>query len=492
MKSIEQLVPSSELQQTKVAVGTSLTAITDNSEKVTPGAVFFAVRGTRSDGHRFIPQALARGASAIVVEEASEFPLHPHTILVSSSRLALARAACRWYDEPTQRLHLVGVTGTNGKTTTTYLLKSLWSGLAITSGIIGTVEYQIGTKREPSRLTTPDALGLQSLFSQMVSAGVTHAAMEVSSIALDQFRVGGSQFEVALFTNLTQDHLDYHADFESYYQAKRRLFLDYPLRVGAVNLDDPWGRRLYQELPSGKRLGFSLSQQNSDFSVQDPVFSKAGTKAIVQTPAGIVPLFSPLIGKHNLYNTLGALTVAYALGQDLRVAAQALESAPGAPGRLERVMIGTQYPNIFVDYAHTEDALLNVLRALSELKGQQAGRIFTVFGCGGDRDRSKRSHMAEVASSWSDVTIATSDNPRTEDPDRIVDDVEQGIRRDKTRYHRETNRREAIYWALAQAGPEDIVLVAGKGHETYQIIGHEQFPFDDREVIRDYYRGLLS
>ena len=490
MKSLSTLIPPSELLAAKADVGQSIAGVTDSSRDASSGQLFFAVRGARSDGHGYVAQALAQGAAAVVVEDRDCFEAHPRAILVGSTRLALSRAASRWEDEPTRSFRLVGITGTNGKTTSTFLLKHIWSALGLTSGIVGTVEYDIAGERERSTLTTPGPLGLQKLFSRMRTAKVSHAAMEVSSIALDQARVGGSAFEVALFTNLTLDHLDYHLDFESYFAAKRKLFHDYPLRRAVVNIDDPWGRKLFEGLEPEKRISFSLENRSADFYASELSFAKAGSSARIETPSGEVSLVTPLIGKHNLYNCLGALAVEGALGHDLARAGAALANALGAPGRLERVMTGSNYPHVFVDYAHTDDALRNVLTALTALKRQGPGKVITVFGCGGDRDRSKRPKMGEIASSLSDITIATSDNPRTESPDRIIDEIENGIDRTRTTYHRAVDRRAAIHEALRLAQPDDIVLVAGKGHETYQIIGREEFPFDDREVIRDYYRSL--
>ncbi len=487
--TLRDLFLPEEILASKVTGDPEVAGLTQNSSAVLPGSVFFAVRGHRADGHAFAESALAKGAAVVVVEREDVHQAHPRTLLVKSTRRQVGLSAARWFGRPTEKLKLVGITGTNGKTTTSYLLRELWDRAGIVSGMLGTVEYLVGNEVIPSNLTTPDALSLQELFHRMGTAKVTHAAMEVSSIALDQARTAGCAFDTAVFTNLTQDHLDYHHTMEAYYLAKLRLFNEAPLKTAVINEDDPWGARLLKETTAPHRFGFSLLDPKASFYVHSIRFEKAGTRARLRTPVGELDLSLALIGRHNLYNVTGTLAAAHALGMDLKVSAAALATAHGAPGRLERVMHGESYPHIFVDYAHTDDALRNLLSAVRDLRGTGPGRIVTVFGCGGDRDRTKRPKMAEAASTLSDVTIATSDNPRTEDPEKIVDDVEVGIERSQTEYHRVVNRREAIHMALKLATPEDIVVIAGKGHETYQIVGTEKFPFDDREVVREYYRS---
>jgi len=425
MKTLANLILDEEILESKMAGTTPVVSLSTASDHIEPGSLFFALRGSRSDGHAFARVVLEKQAAAVVVDREEVFRELEHAVLVRSTREILARAAARWFGEPTKTLQVVGVTGTNGKTTTTYLFRSLWRTLGISSGVVGTVEYHIGDITEPSLLTTPDPITFQRLFHRMKEGGVTHAAVEVSSIALDQYRVTGTQFEVAIFTNLTQDHLDYHGTFENYYQAKKILFRDLPVRMAIINIDDPMGARLCAELKL-KRLTFGLSP-HSDFHPAEVIFEKAGTRATIVTPVGKFDFFTPLIGNHNLYNCLGVLAGAFALGHDLPSAVQALATATGAPGRLERVALGKATPHVFVDYAHTPDALENVLRSLSELRGNHPGKIVTVFGCGGDRDRGKRPKMAEIASRWSDITIATSDNPRTESPEGIIDEIEAGI-----------------------------------------------------------------
>jgi len=487
MKPIKELLLPNELLASKISGDVCVKGICASSLSLTSGDAFFALPGAKRDGHSFLNEAAKKGAAALIVDQHEHFDKFSNAILVRSSRKAFALAACRWFDEPTKKLSLVGLTGTNGKTTSAYLLGSIWERVGLVSGYIGTIEYRLGREVRLSKLTTPDALELQSLFCEMLTANVTHAVLEVSSHALAQERVTGSDFEVVLFTNLTQDHLDYHHTLDEYYLSKRKLFLEHNSRHCVINADDPWGKRLATEVPFGKQISFSLKDPATDFYVLRSSFGKEGTQAQIHTPLGELSLTTPLIGRHNLYNCLGVLAVTHALGHHLGHAAEALAVAAGAPGRLERVIELPNASHVFVDYAHTPDALFNVLTSLNDLRDKSTGRIITVFGCGGDRDRTKRPQMAKIASSLSDITIATSDNPRTEDPEKILDDIEIGIQRSRTLYLRETRRDRAIQLALSLAKPEDIVLVAGKGHETHQIIGTMRLPFDDRAVIREYY-----
>lgn len=490
MKTLGTLLSPLRLIQTKVPLEVQISGIARDAQSVGDGQVFFAVRGAKIDGHSLIEDVLKKGAKAVVVESPEAFERYDRTVLVDNTRSQLAESASAWFDFPTDRLSLVGITGTNGKTTCSYLLREIWEGLGISSGLVGTIETCIGKTCFTSQLTTPGPLELQKNFSEMNRVQVTHAVMEVSSIALHQSRVGGCQFQAAVFTNFSQDHLDYHGTFENYFQSKLKLFTDFGLPLGVVNLDDEWAKRILIEGKAKQWLTFSLKEPSADFYAESVVCSVDGIKANLKTPKGLRQYHSVLIGEHNLYNALAVLAVFFGLGGDLDKALQVLSSARGAPGRLERVMIGEDYPGIFVDYAHSDDALKNVLDALLKLK-TPLGRIITVFGCGGDRDKTKRPKMAAVVSSLSDLTVVTSDNPRTEQPEAILEDIKEGLL-SGCKYHVEVNRKEAIEWALSQAKPEDLVLIAGKGHETYQIIGATQFPFDDRKVVRDYYQHVQS
>ncbi|MBI4404111.1 MAG: UDP-N-acetylmuramoyl-L-alanyl-D-glutamate--2,6-diaminopimelate ligase, partial [Deltaproteobacteria bacterium] len=468
MKPINAVLNPQEILASNLDTSTPIAGLTQSSTAQSlDHLVFFAIKGSKFDGHDYAGMALAKGASAIVVERPEVYQGLERAILVKSTRETLANAASLWFDEPTKKLKLAGITGTNGKTTTAYLLKAIWADMGCVSGMVGTVQYHIGPKVFQSSLTTPDPLALQEFFSQMLSAQVTHAAMEVSSIAIDQKRMGGCHFAVGAFTNLTQDHLDYHQTMENYYLTKRKFFSDYAIPIAVYNVDDEWGLRLHKERLVGKPLTFSVMQSNADFFAENCILGRDGTQATIHTPLGKLELKTPLVGRHNVYNCLTALAIVYALNQDLLQAFESLSHASGAPGRLERVSIRKDAPQIFVDYAHTPDALYNVLTALRGISSPHCGRMITVFGCGGDRDKSKRPQMGRIVSSMSDITVATSDNPRTEDPQSIINDIEAGIDHEKSTYYRESNRKAAIELALSIATHEDFVLIAGKGHETY-------------------------
>jgi UDP-N-acetylmuramoyl-L-alanyl-D-glutamate--2,6-diaminopimelate ligase len=485
LKVLAHILPPDRVIASRVEPETPISGLCQTTSTLASGNLFFAIRGSQIDGHTFLEEVKNKRAFA-AVETRAAFEAFPNTILVDSTRRALAEAASWWYGEPTGSIDLVGVTGTNGKTTTAFLLEGAWRAEGFKTGLIGTVEYRIGKDVLPAPLTTPDALTLQGLFARMRLQGVDCAAMEVSSIALDQSRVAGSRFRVGVFTNFTPDHLDYHGSMEQYLAAKKRLFTDFAPACAVLNTEDAQIRALQASVRSPEMLTFSTESSGADFAVRSHELTAAGIRAEIETPIGKFFLRSPLMGRHNLSNCLGVLATEYALGHDLEKTLQVLATSLGAPGRLERVALGENTPYVFVDYAHTEDALKNVLASLQNVRGEGKARILTVFGCGGDRDKGKRPKMGAVVSQMSDYTIATSDNPRTEDPESILDDIEKGIPLGKT-YHRESDRRSAIRLALQLAEPGDYVLVAGKGHETYQILGTEKVPFDDRQVIRDYY-----
>lgn len=487
MKILSELINPEEIISSTLNLSSKVVDVLSDSRRVKPGSLFVAIRGIQSDGHQFVPEVLAKGGAAVVDRNYSQNP--PGILKVHSTREIVGKIASRFWNHPTQQFRLVGVTGTNGKTTTTFLLDQVWAKMGFVTGLLGTVTNKIGQEVMESSLTTPGPIELQEMFHRMVQHRVALCAMEVSSIALDQDRTLGSHFALGVFTNFTQDHLDYHLTMENYFESKIKFFKNYQLPCIVVNLDDDKANSILKTNPDSKQLTFSLRNSNAAFHVLESTFKKTGTSAKIKGPQGIIEITSPLIGAHNLQNILSVLAVIEGLGLDISLAAKALSTALGAPGRLERVMVGDYYPNIFVDYAHSDDALENVLKALNQLRGGSSGKIITVFGCGGDRDRTKRPKMAKVASQYSDVTIITSDNPRTEDPELILTEIERGIDKAKTLYFREVNRREAIYMALKNAKPEDIVLIAGKGHENYQIIGTQKHDFDDKLVVKDYYSG---
>ena len=473
----------------------SLTAITDDSRAVRAGSLFVAVKGEQVDGHRYIPSALASGAAAVVMQEVVAGIDRPF-LRVADSRKALGCLGSRFYGDPSGRLRMIGITGTNGKTTTSYVCKALLEAVGGRVGLVGTVAYQIGNEIIPASHTTPGALELQQLLKRMVDGGCSAAVMEVSSHALAQDRVSGCEYDVAVFSNLTQDHLDFHKTMEEYFQAKLRLFTGLtgtkkPNKRAIVNNDDPSGPRI-AALCTVPVWTYGIKER-SDLRAEQVHLALSGTTFMAATPAGTFPVESHLVGEHNVYNMLAAIGVALHEGATIDQVREAVTHITNVPGRFERVMAGQSF-TVVVDYAHTEDALVRLLTAAQALK---AGRIITVFGCGGDRDRGKRPKMGRAAVLQSDVVILTSDNPRTENPLSILDEVEAGVRdalqqRLHVTYRKVADRREAITIAMREAQPGDMVLIAGKGHEDYQIIGTKKFHFDDREVARDAIREMTN
>jgi UDP-N-acetylmuramoyl-L-alanyl-D-glutamate--2,6-diaminopimelate ligase len=463
-------------------------AITDDSRSVKPGSLFVAVKGEQADGHRFIPAAMEAGMAALVAQEPVAVPSIPFA-RVTDSRKALGLLGSRFYGDPSSRLRMIGVTGTNGKTTTTYVCKALLEGFGRQVGLIGTVAYQVGKETLRAAHTTPGALELQQLLVKMVAAGCTTAVMEVSSHALAQDRTAGCEYDVGVFSNLTQDHLDFHCTMEEYFQAKLRLFTGLtgtskPNKRAIVNVDDPAGTRIRDLCPAP--VWTYAVRAKADLYPEHVRLSLEGTTFTAVTPAGSFPVESHLVGEHNVYNLLAAIGVALHEGATPDQIRRAITRVINVPGRFERVLAGQPF-TVVVDYAHTEDALVRLLAAAQALK---TGRIITVFGCGGDRDRGKRPKMGGAAVRYSDVVILTSDNPRTEDPLVILEEVEAGVtdvlrQRPHVQYRKVVDRREAIAMAVREARPGDMVLIAGKGHEDYQIIGTKKFPFDDREVARE-------
>jgi UDP-N-acetylmuramoyl-L-alanyl-D-glutamate--2,6-diaminopimelate ligase len=457
-----------------------VTSVTHDSRRAGPGALFVAVRGLTADGNQFVDGALKKGAAAIASEQD---PLAGVPWLkVKDAREALALLSAEVLGRPADALALAGVTGTNGKTTTTYLIDAALRAAGRTVGLLGTVQYRIGDRLAEAVRTTPEASDLQALFKDMVEEGCTHAVLEVSSHSLELKRVHGCAFTVGVFTNLTRDHLDFHGDMESYFQAKRKLFSDYLRADGraVVNADDD---RATDLVAASRAPVWTYGiDQPADFKADSIALSLEGTSFRVTTPAGAFHVKSPLVGRFNVQNLLAAFAAATALGVDAPTALRGLSSVPGVPGRLERVP-GAAGFTVIVDYAHTDDALKNLLETLREL---QPARVITVFGCGGDRDRTKRPLMGAVASRLSDVVIVTSDNPRSEPPEAILEEIQRGMNGGrKAERHAIVDRREAIARALEMARPGDAVVIAGKGHETYQVLRDRTIPFDDRQVARD-------
>ena len=467
--------------------------LTDDSRRVAAGSCFVAVRGLRVDGHRFIPQAVDRGASAVVAEGPDPLPDRAvGRILVPDTRWALPRLADAYFGHPSRALTVVGITGTNGKTTTSYLVEALLRARGLATGVIGTIQYVIRDVGRDAGQTTPDALELQGLLGEMVAAGVGGVAMEVSSHALELRRADGIAFDVAIFTNLTQDHLDFHGTMEAYARAKSRLFFELllegakPGAMAVLNGDDPvgaaWARALADRLP-GRVLTFSLGGLGAGPSVRPRTWesSLAGITLEAETPGGPVSVRSTLIGEHNVMNLLGAVAAGVALGLPPGAIGVALGQVRAVPGRFERVDAGQDFL-VVVDYAHTPDALRRVLATARRLT---PGRLGVVFGAGGDRDRGKRPIMGRIAAQLADRIWLTSDNPRSEDPEAIIAEIARGVvPLPPEGYTSDPDRGAAIHEALGWARTGDTVVIAGKGHETYQIIAGQTFPFDDRQITR--------
>jgi UDP-N-acetylmuramoyl-L-alanyl-D-glutamate--2,6-diaminopimelate ligase len=466
------------------AASAAITGIAYDSRRVEPGHVFVALRGQHADGTQFVAQAIERGAVAVVSQEAPSSSSAGAWAQVSDARLALAVLASAFNEHPSHRMRVVGITGTNGKTTTAYLMSSIFEAAGITCGLLGTVAYRIGTETREATRTTPEAPDVQALLAEMVSNGCDACVMEVSSHALALNRVDEIRFAAAIFTNLTRDHLDFHADMEDYFQAKRRLFRLLPRdRPAVINVDDPRGAVLLET--AGRSITYAINRQ-ADVSPATLSYSLEGLSFEVKTPRGAVNVQSSLVGRPNVYNILAAVAAGAALDVPIEAIERGIASLAAVPGRFQVVSSRRDDVTVVVDYAHTDDALRNLLETARPLA---AGRIITVFGCGGDRDRTKRPLMGAVAGRLSDVILITSDNPRGEDPARIIEEIQRGITPDTRRATVQrieaiVDRQRAIDEAVDTAQPGDLVLIAGKGHEKYQVIGSRTLPFDDVEVAQ--------
>lgn len=451
-----------------------ISGIAFNSQEVKPGDVFVCISGFKTDGHKYAPQAIERGAVAIIAERELE-ETAAATVIVENTRLALAKAAAAYYDYPNRKFKLIGVTGTNGKTTTTYLVKSILENCGQKVGLIGTNQNMIGDSVLPSKHTTPDSLELMQLFSDMAEQGVDTVVMEVSSHSLALDRVAACEFDVGAFTNVTQDHLDFHETMENYIDAKSRLFEK--SSVAVLNADD----KAYDSMKKKCRSQvMSYGVNNSDGLFADNIeYKSVGVEfdALFNGEKTHISLAIP--GQFSVYNALTAAGCCLGLGLSLEDISKGLETAHGVKGRIEVVKTDTDY-TVIIDYAHTPDGLLNILNTI---RGFAKGRIITVFGCGGDRDKTKRPQMGKIAGELSDYCVVTSDNPRTEEPSAIIEDVLAGISGTGCEYSVVENRFEAIEFALDNAKAEDIILLAGKGHETYQILKDRTIVFDEREIV---------
>lgn len=473
-----------------------VTGVFNDARLVTPGSVFVAIRGSKLDGHSFLADAVAKGAAALVVEDRSQIPANFDGVVlqVPNSREVLDILASRFYWDPGQELFCVGVTGTNGKTSVTYMTEAILNHGKIPTGVIGTVNHHLGEKVWPSEMTTPDPVFLQRRLREFRAEGAMAVAMEVSSHALDQKRVDSVPFNTVIFTNLTRDHLDYHQTMENYLEAKQRLFTDLLWKThkrpcfAIINTADKYGRRLRVADPA---VLWTYGGKDSDIRYEMIKMDFALTHFKVWTPMGESEVKLPMSGIHNVMNALAALGAGLSAGLPLSVCVEALNSFTGVPGRLQSVPNDKDL-SVFVDYAHSPDALENVLTSLNKVREnlQSEARIWTIFGCGGDRDKGKRPLMAQMALKYSDEVVITSDNPRTESPDAIIQDILTGVAAtEKNKTTTIADRKEAIESTLKKARNGDVILIAGKGHEDYQIIGTQKFPFSDVKVAEEALQG---
>ncbi len=494
--TIQELLDPCDVVKTSGDLQSEVVSITEDSRVVGPGSVFVAIQGTQQDGHHFVKQAFAQGATAAVVEAgcfqgdtALVLPEDSVLIQVENSRKSLGLMASQLNGNPSLQLKMVGVTGTNGKTTVTHLVKALLEAQSHRVGLLGTVGYVLGKELRAASHTTPAPVQLQEMLSEMVRVGIDVGVLEVSSHALALDRVAGCEFDLVVFTNLTQDHLDFHQTMEQYFQAKLRLLTDYvaserksgPKRA-LVNFDDPWAPMILRQCPVPVWT-FGIHSK-ADIQAEAVQLSMDGTKFLVNSPLGRLAITSQLVGEHNVSNMLAAIGVGLEMGMSPELIEETLTGVSNVPGRFERIQEGQDF-TVVVDYAHTDDALQRLLEAAQTIK---QGQIITIFGCGGDRDPGKRSKMGQVAVKKSDRVIVTSDNPRTEDPQAILADIEKGIEalplEERCSFQVISDRAEAIQAAIDLARAGDLVLIAGKGHEDYQILGTQKVHFDDREEAR--------
>lgn len=460
--------------------------VTADSRQLKKNGLFVAIQGTERDGHDFISEAVRAGASAVVASAAIihtkriKIPPHISVLLVDDTRTVIGLLASRWYGDPSQNLHVIGVTGTNGKTTTTHLISTLLEPKG-SCAVLGTVEYRIGDFVKPAEMTTPDPCKLQEYFHDMLIRKASYCAMEVSSHALVQERVKGVYFRSAVFTNLTQDHLDYHGDMESYFLAKEKLFSNFPLSKPAViNIDDAYGRRLIERIKRPvTTYGF---RDHAVVCAEKVEHNLEGSALQLKTPYFTAAVFLPLLGEHNVYNFLAAASIALSEGISRDELLNQIPKLKSPRGRLERIDCGQPF-SVFVDYAHSPDA---VERILIFLRSVTSGRLIVVIGCGGDRDRTKRAKMGKIAAERSDIAVVTSDNPRSEDPLVIIQEIKSGFKsRTEGKCIDVIDRKEAIRHALSLARPHDVVAILGKGHEEVQIIGDRRIPFSDQATVRE-------
>lgn len=475
---LSELIKNVEIVRLAADGQTEVRGISYDSRTTKPGDAFVAISGFETDGYKYIPAAVKNGASVIICDRVPQ--VETPFVLVSDCRKALALTSANYFDNPSRQLCVIGITGTNGKTTTTYLLKHmLETALGAKVGLVGTNGNMIGDEFIHTERTTPESFELQQLFRQMADAGCTHVVMEVSSHSLVLSRVEGIHFAAGAFTNLTQDHLDFHHTMEAYAQAKARLFT--MCDIGCINADDPWGKKMLLGAPC-KALTYSATSDKAELFADNISLTAAGVSfdAHYMGKTAFVKLAIP--GRFSVYNALNTIALGLALGIDLSECADAMKTARGVKGRMEVVPTDGDY-TILIDYAHTPDALENALKAL---RATTSGRLVVLFGCGGDRDKTKRPIMGAIAADNADLVIVTSDNPRTEDPQVIINEILEGLNEKKTPYKTICNRPDAIKWAIDNHMPNDVILLAGKGHEDYQVVGHEKHHMDEREIVTQH------
>lgn len=449
--------------------------ITDDSRKVREGSVFVCIKGNRFDGHDVAQEMLGKGAVCVVCERDLGLP---NQIVVENTRKAISLLCANFFGNPAEKIKLIGITGTNGKTTTAFLIKNMLEKIGCKTGLIGTVKNMAGDKEYPAALTTPESFELHSLFNEMVKEGCEYCVMEVSSQALAQYRVEGLHFAAGVFTNLTQDHLDYHGTFENYAEAKSMLFTESDICI--LNLDDEYAMSMLRNT-KGRMVTYSVNQDESDYTAKYIRYKNDGIEYELVTMGYVERVKVGIPGEFTVYNSMAAAVTLIELGFDFSQVLYALSLSEGVKGRIEVVPTDTDY-TVIIDYAHSPDGLENIITSLRKIA---KARIITVFGCGGDRDKTKRPIMGEIAAKLSDVIVVTSDNPRTEDPDMIIEDILVGVKGSKVKKIVEPDRTKAIKAALNEAETDDIVLLAGKGHETYQIFGTEKKHYDEREIVRE-------
>ena len=479
---VSKIFAGIDVQTNALSPDTDIPAITCDSRKAEQGGILVCITGTAVDGHDFAAKAIENGVAAVVVERDLGLP---RQIIVSSTRLAWAQMSANWFSHPADKLHLIGITGTNGKTTTACLIKSILTDAGYKVGLVGTIQNMIGERVLPAARTTPDPYDLQSLFALMVAEGCDYCVMEVSSHALDQDRVAGCTFDAAVFSNLTQDHLDYHGTMENYMLAKKRLFS--MCRVAILNADDKWSEQLSNGLTC-PIMWYSTEKDTADFTAKNIRYRPDGVRFELVHDTDIDRIHLHIPGHFSVYNGMAAAACAIAIGIPFDKTVASLCAAQGVKGRAEIVPTGKDF-TVVIDYAHTPDGLENICQTLKDCC---KGRLITVFGCGGDRDRTKRPQMGEIAARIADIAVVTSDNPRTENPAAIIEDILGGMQKSKKPLHVIENRIEAIHFAIHLAQPDDTVLLAGKGHETYQILKDGVIHLDEREVVAEALATLNS